>query len=134
MKSSNQSMLKFENVAFFDVDETLVLWRTVHEPDTNFVCPHTGVIESGTAHKEHVERIKQHKKLGHTVIVWSAGGMEWASRAVEALGVKEYVDICMEKPIQYYDDITADEFMGSRTYVGSKKYDKEIVTDYLDRY
>lgn len=107
-----------ESVVTFDVDETLILWSRSGKTDVEFICPHYGNIEAGHKHKEHVQRVKDHYKLGHFVIIWSAGGGEYARRATEALGLLEHSHLQISKPMQYYDDIDAHSFMGRRTFLG----------------
>jgi phosphoserine phosphatase len=62
--------------------------------------------------------MKSHKFRGHTVIVWSAGGVEWAKTVVTALGLENYVDLVVAKPKWYYDDLQSHEFLpaSSRVY------------------
>lgn len=81
---------------YFDVDETLVLWND-------------GV--NWSAHDKHVEALKQHHYRGHTVVVWSAGGNEWAAQVVEKLKIQKYVTYILAKPSWFYDDLKADSFM-----------------------
>jgi len=118
-------MKHHENVVCFDVDDTLILWGRLlnnDEPTTEMLCPYTGVTEKGQTHLEHVERIKQHKADGHFVIVWSQGGGEYAYNACVGLGILEYVDLCLDKPMQYYDDLDCSKWMGRSTYLGSIQY------------
>lgn len=53
-----------------------------------------------------VEALKEHKKRGDSVVVWSAGGWRWAKGIIESLNLEEYVDIIMDKPSKLYDDLT----------------------------
>ena len=109
-----------ENVVCFDVDQTLIIWgKGPEDCDTWMQCDSTGVMEGGVAHKEHVEALKKHKKDGHFVIVWSAGGGQYARNACIGLGITEHVDLCLDKPMQYYDDIDCSKFMGRTTYLGN---------------
>lgn len=68
-------------------------------------------------HNKHIAQLKAHKDRGHTIIVWSAGGWEWAEAAVRALKLEKYVDLVIEKPTWYYDDLPCQEFMGKRIYM-----------------
>jgi len=89
------NIIKGDNTAYFDVDETLVLW-TADEYKVN---------------QPMVDQLKQHAARGHTVIVWSAGGWEWALRIVRKLNLDPYVNAVMCKPKWYWDDKLAAEFM-----------------------
>lgn len=82
-------LLDADCVACFDVDETLVKFQ----PDGSYV-----------PHEKHIRELKNHATRGHYIIVWSKGGCNWASRIVEELGLREYVDICGKKPDWIYDD------------------------------
>ena len=117
-----------ESVVFFDCDDTLILWgKTEEESDIKIKCPYYGTIESGKIHKEHVQRLKDHKKEGHYVIVWSQGGIQHARSVVEALKIQDYVDLILEKPLQYYDDLDCQVWMGTRTYLGDTKRSHPLV-------
>ena len=65
----------------------------------------------------HIQQLKNHKARGHVVVVWSQGGADWARKVVEELGLVEYVDVTIAKPMWYYDDIDSTLFMGKRTYL-----------------
>lgn len=109
----------YENVVCFDVDDTLILWGRSGDYDLQMRCPYTGVIEGGVIHKQHVEMVKKHHNDGHFVIVWSGGGAPHAREAVERLHLSDYVDLIIEKPMQYYDDLDAHQFMHRRTYINT---------------
>jgi phosphoserine phosphatase len=132
---------------YFDVDDTLIMWNlpAADDPDViEITCPTSrtqralqdmsddGSLTPDTPnecvsvgswtqrvkpHKKHIEALKQHYLRGHTVIVWSAGGWEWAEAAVRALGLQPYVHLVIEKPTWYYDDLQANEILGKRYYL-----------------
>ena len=80
---------------FIDVDETLVAWHcTYFKPMQN-----------------NIDSLIRHAERGHYVVVWSAGGHEWAARVVKELGLADYVDLVMTKPRWYLDDMPADSWM-----------------------
>jgi phosphoserine phosphatase len=68
-------------------------------------------------HEGHIESIRKHKLRGHTVVVWSAGGAQWAERVVRELDLVPYVDACLAKPTWHYDDLPANEILGKRVYL-----------------
>lgn len=89
-------VLRKNKVLFCDVDKTLIIW------------------ESGNQwhpHEEHIALLRQFKYQGHGVVVWSAGGYEWAERAVYLLGIDDLVDLIVNKPDWYIDDKKVEEFM-----------------------
>lgn len=91
-----------------DCDDTLILWHPGSQDSTSIVIqdslvkPNTQVIET----------IKKLSRIGYNIIVWSAGGYEWASAVVSALELTSFVDIVMSKPEMYFDDIHCTEWMG----------------------
>lgn len=121
------------NSVWFDVDDTLVLWSPTPEEKEKYGidvnCPGSkilnkdgtvdeapGWVERLVPHFTHVEQIKKHKARGHTVIVWSAGGWEWARAAVMALGLERYVDLVISKPEWVVDDLPVEKFMPKSQY------------------
>lgn len=106
-------MYKAEDKAtcYFDVDDTLILWGTSDEDKENF-----GIrIGHGMAvpHKRHIEDLKTMKAKGHIIVVWSQGGSDHAAEVVRALDLESYVDVVISKPMWFWDDLHAHEFMSS---------------------
>lgn len=87
--------LKSTKLIAVDIDETLVMWKG----------------DSYTPHNAHIELIKRFHKRGHTLIAWSQGGAEWASRVVSELGLEEYFFMAMGKVDWFVDDKPSSEFM-----------------------
>lgn len=138
-------ILECNQPTYFDVDDTLVKWNRAKASDPNAIaiqCPtsrqsrvldENGIETDGLVkeegswveylapHKVHIEHLKLHKLRGHTVIVWSAGGWEWAEAVVKALKLEKYVDLVIEKPVWFYDDLTPNEFMGKRYFMEDKE-------------
>lgn len=106
----------------FDVDDTLVIWdwkeldpegiKLIKVEDPEGKC-----FQLVMPHDRHIELMKQFKARGHTVVVWSQGGWSWAESVVKALGVEHAVDIIMDKPNWYVDDLPSSAFMGSPIYL-----------------
>ena len=95
--------------AYFDVDETLVMWT--QQPDSGpsvFLSSliaepfNAGIWLWPSAH--HIERLKSQAMLGHQIVVWSHGGSTHAARVVQLLGLEPYVQVCARKPDWVYDD------------------------------
>jgi hypothetical protein len=42
---------------------------------------------------------------GTTIVVWSAGGADWAEKVMYALGLPHLVHLCISKPTWYLDDL-----------------------------
>jgi FMN phosphatase YigB (HAD superfamily) len=108
------------NCVFFDCDDTLVMWDNKHKAEdlSNCVLVDDGFIQVQLVpHREHIQYLKSSKLLNkNTIVVWSAGGWQWAQAVVKALGLEEYVDAVMEKPIRYVDDLHCTKFMGDMIY------------------
>ena len=62
---------------------------------------------------EIIKHLKETSLNGGTVIVWSAGGWDWALEVVKVLELEHYVDAVLTKPHRYVDDLHCDEFMGT---------------------
>lgn len=115
-------VIEGEKTIYFDVDDTLVSW-IYPDPKTSgrdykdfkkFTDPVTGNIWDLLPNSKVINCLIDHKERGDTVIVWSQGGALWAESVVKTLGIGEFVDACLSKPHQYYDDIPSSEFMGTR--------------------
>jgi hypothetical protein len=128
-------MLVVEGLAtFFDVDDTLVMWGHGDHPEARTIhCPKSKTLIDGelrespawselvVPNKANISQLVKHKQRGHRIIVWSAGGADWAEAVVRALDLTAHVDMVVSKPSWFYDDLTASEFMPeiNRVY---KKY------------
>jgi len=99
-----------------DVDDTLIYWQ--HKPGRRSVSiPVDNHDEMFDVHEGHVEALKKHAARGHTILVWSAGGSDWAEAVIKALQLEEYVDIIMPKANWIYDDISPNEFLPNNLYI-----------------
>lgn len=134
-----------KQTTFFDVDDTLVMWNTTPEQlakrGVDFDCPGSFVLIDGELresppwkqrllpHRKHIEQLIKHKQRGHTIIVWSAGGYDWAAAVIKALKLENFVDLAISKPTWAYDDLQPTEFIPKPSY--SKDYeideDSELV-------
>lgn len=111
-----------EMTIFFDVDDTLIFWD--ENPTQPFdgciemVCPHDGMKTYHRIHERHVSFLKKQKAKGYTVIVWSASGTKWAEAVINKLGLNDYVDFVMSKPIKWVDDMPNPEHLvGTHIYL-----------------
>lgn len=120
-------VLPCNQTVFCDVDDTLVMWSATQEQldahGVSITCPGSYAIIDGELvqspswtekllpHFAHIEQLKKHKARGHTIIVWSAGGWDWAKVAVQALGLEQYVDLVISKPTWSYDDKNPEDFI-----------------------
>jgi histidinol phosphatase-like enzyme len=107
-----------ELVVVVDVDGTLI------KPDPNgtISLPYGSEIQKFSAIKVHVDLVKEYKKRGFYVIVWSMGGAAWARGAVEALKLERFVDQTMCKPSKHVDDRDdVGSIIGTRVFIGEQK-------------
>ena len=107
-----KTTIRSHHVVCFDVDDTLINYEydvdkseylievSVSDHDSNKHL-YTQLVEPI---KANIDALIQHKKKGHFIIVWTQAGHDWAEAVVEALGLDDFVDMCMDKPKWYYDD------------------------------
>lgn len=98
-----------QKAVYFDIDQTLLMFNAPLFASDRILELPNGVKVS--INRRHIDAMKQHKARGHTIIVWSAGGWEWADRVVALLDLGDVVDVVMSKPDWFYDDKPASEFM-----------------------
>ena len=117
-------VIKSTKSIFFDVDETLLLfsWEGTDkyaggETLISITDPTSGVSVLALPHYRHIDLMRELKARGHTIVVWSAGGYEWAERAVIALGIENMVDVVMSKPDWHVDDKPASSYMKTPIYL-----------------
>lgn len=108
-------------VVCYDCDDTLVMW-SLDPKRTDIIKIDTGNghFAECNPHHKHIQSIKDHKSRGQVVIIWSAGGGKWAEAVVKALGLEEYVDVCMSKPSWIYDDLSIMKWMPESKYIGKR--------------
>lgn len=108
----------------FDCDDTLVEWvwdkvklEKVQDQLVEFNTPSSHQAELGNKLalfpiQDSINLLKAEKASGSTIVVWSAGGWQWAAEVVRGLGLESQVDLIMSKPIGYVDDLASDKWMG----------------------
>lgn len=95
---------------YFDCDSTLVMWEMDGSPNA-LPFELYGKKYLLVPHQKHIDKLKEHKREGFTIIVWSAGGAEWSKEVVKVLGLENYVDLMISKPCYYYDDLISPKFL-----------------------
>ena len=94
----------------FDVDDTLLMWdlpEGVKPDDERIVTVKCrGFSERLIPNHHNVDLLKKMASRGHAIIVWSAGGSDWAEAAVKALKIEKYVSVVSGKLTYYIDDIS----------------------------
>lgn len=89
----------------FDVDDTLVMWSIPERwqgETIDIEC--RGYINVVVPNKHNIQLLKKMAMRGHAIVVWSAGGADWAEAVVKALALEEYVEVVSGKPQYYIDD------------------------------
>src|SRR5690349_20948629 len=108
-----------EKVVAFDVDETLV--EKVYGIDTSnsgdIELNYYGEIGRYKILQRNVEQIRSHLSRGWSVYVWSHSGPVWANHVLEALGFSDPNIKVQNKPLKYFDDLPAGEWMGERIFL-----------------
>lgn len=108
-------VIKSTKIVYYDVDNTLVFsLREYPHQISNEIIKING--RKFWVHLPHVETVRDFKARGHTVVVWSAGGAEWAENVVTALKLNDVVDLVISKPDWIWDDKEPNEFMPARFY------------------
>lgn len=111
-------VIENELVVATDIDDTLACWDnpTVDGPGKISVS-FAGKTVFLTPHVYHIDLIKMYKERGYFVIAWSANGNQHCKRIIEALGLKDHVDICMSKLAKHLDDnADAASILGPRVF------------------
>lgn len=100
---------------YVDIDDTLLKWNASTEEKEQtgifITYPNSSQGDLLVPLMGNIEALKKHRLRRQTVIVWSQGGTEWAEIAIKALNLEEYVDLIIEKPQWFLDDLPATEFM-----------------------
>lgn len=107
-----------ENTVFFDVDETLIQHCAYTDDcEVEVEDPIADRIITVNKHYQHIRLLKEEKARGRYIVVWSAGGYQWAENVIKALDLSIYVDLVMTKPLAYVDDKPITEWLSRRIYI-----------------
>lgn len=107
-----------EMPVMIDVDETLIMdFHDEKETKGIFIPDVDGSMALRVPHKKHIKLLKDFKRRGYTIVIWSGNGWEWAASVVKALDLEKHVDLVMSKPVKYVDDLQAVEILGPRIYL-----------------
>lgn len=89
-----------------DVDDTLIMWTIPQGYEGPLVTTKChGVKDVGIPNLAAIHHLKKMKARGYSVIVWSAGGSEWAESVVKALKIEDWVDVISPKIDFHLDDV-----------------------------
>lgn len=102
-------MFKIPNgpTAYFDIDDTLIQWSYdgSERLDDYVTIECRGRADRYLINRYNLEHLIKLSNRGHGIVVWSAGGSDWAEAVVKGLGIEKYVDVVAPKPTYYIDDI-----------------------------
>lgn len=107
-------VIKSELTAYFDCDDTLVLYQEQKEGDKDEDFVHLnfyGEEKKLKIHKEHISFLKALKARGYTIFVWSGNGHKWAEEVCKRLKLTPFVDFATGKPTKVIDDLDASHWM-----------------------
>lgn len=96
--------------AYFDVDDTLVMWEIPDGFEEDLVTVKCReYAELLAPNKYNIKHLKKLASRGHAIIVWSAGGADWAESVVKALDLEDFVHVVTSKPHYMIDDMPSIE-------------------------
>ena len=106
---------------YFDVDDTLLMWdlpEGIYPNDDRLITVKCrNYTERCLPNKYNINLLISLAKRGHSIVVWSGGGADWAEAAVKALELEEFVEVVSGKPQYYIDDIAnPKEWIGKHGY------------------
>ena len=104
---------------YVDVDDTLIMWskpENYREEDLiEITC--RGVTDKYVVNRHNLHHLIKMGSRAHAIVVWSAGGSDWAEAVVKALDIGKYVEAILTKPAYYIDDVKdTSRFMGKYAY------------------
>jgi hypothetical protein len=114
------SLIRSEAITVIDVDETLILWNYFEHEQKDTIaitCPYDDVRYSVLPNPGNIRLLIEHSARGHYIIVWSKGGYQWANAVLDALLIKDKVNLIMSKPTTVIDDLPASKWMPDPTYI-----------------
>lgn len=119
--ATRPKIVKNENVVFFDIDDTLILYpkdgEDIVDPDYKVFIDFTGNKFLAKPALNHIKLIKYYYRRGFYCIVWSGNGYKHARNILQQLKILKYVDQIMTKPARYVDDVECSQWMGKRIYL-----------------
>lgn len=104
-------VLKEKPTVYVDVDETLVSFEARYKSCAKIKVGPEGAKMNAFINEYVVDKIKEFRARGHNVIIWSAGGADWAHTVVKSLKLEDYVDAIMPKPSWFFDDQPSTTYM-----------------------
>lgn len=119
-------------IAYVDIDDTLILEdnlknRNVHGLESTFIIING---ENFIANRNLITHlINLRIEGGVYLIAWSQAGAGYARDVINLLGISQYFSGCLAKPRRYYDDMSANRFMGQHIYPDLTKPDQAVTPE-----
>ena len=110
---------KNENIAYCDVDETLIKWCDWKET-YKIQADYHGEKVFIKPHKKHIQFLKSLKARGFYIVVHSNNGWAWAEQIVKLLNLEAYVDEVKTKPSKVLDDSPYENWLPKIIYLDDK--------------
>lgn len=102
----------------FDIDGTLIVHRSESSTLVEVLDPITDEFIIMGRNEAMIRLLKEEKHRGGFIVAWSRGGFEWATNVIDALNLKDCVDIIMDKPLVYFDNEEVVNWMKDRVFIG----------------
>lgn len=108
----DQSIIENWKVYGTDIDDTIAMHNLSDYPESSRITvEYTNGPMVIVPNKKHINLLVKFYKLGYFTIAWSRTGGDWAKAVCEAVGVSEYVNLYMAKPLFLADDRHPDEWV-----------------------
>jgi predicted phosphatase len=110
-----------DRILAVDVDGTLVDTLNHITISPYLVLNYGNSIYKLAPRRFNIDLMIHHKRVrGYFIMVWSANGVVWAERVVKLLGLEQYVDLVITKPLEYIDDKPVEQWMTNRIWLEEK--------------
>lgn len=105
--------IKNDNIVMVDIDSTLLAYfeDEATDPSDYVLIKRNGKDEIFYVLRHNVNAGYEYHRREHPVGFWSAGGGDWCTAAVKALGLDRIGFIAMAKPKWLLDDKQPEEFL-----------------------
>ena len=121
--------LNKDRVVYLDCDDSAILWEPEKYPHTEDQLVHYEDEYGKWAflpHFKNIEFVKNVKRQGYGVVLWSAAGADWAEKVATLLHIEDYVDIILSKP-----ELAVDDLLDAKRIIKSVIWIDPITGEYL---
>lgn len=113
----------FNSDIYFDVDNTLIMFlpfvKKRKDKITLRVEGSRDFLIDAYPHKKHIKTLK-HLSKNNRIICWSKAGRNWAKKVCDTLKIDKYVNLYLNKPMFYFDDLDVNQWFGKRIWMNDK--------------